>query len=289
MSLHSFLDGVALAAGLAVGGGLGLVIAVVVVVHRFSDGIGIVSLLLASRTPQGEIYRWVRSWLSRPWSACVVGLLLPIPDDVLGAMLAVFAGFFLYIGAAELLPEAHRSDRSRWVVARHAGRRGRDLRVLGLRRRGGRALTGASTGGPPARGGRARHAPAAGSSPMRWQRSAARSRRRSCTSDLRRATRASAGPRCSGRSRRSWPPASPGGSSGTATSTATSPAGRSTITTSPATDAVGWRRSTKATSGRWPNAWRPNSGSRSTTRGSTSTACARCRQPVARRSEGREA
>ena len=31
-------------------------------------------------------------------------------------MLAVFAGFFLYVGAAELLPEAHRSDQSRWVV-----------------------------------------------------------------------------------------------------------------------------------------------------------------------------
>ena len=42
---------------------------------------------------------------------------LPIPDEVLGAMLGVFAGFFLYIGAAELLPEAHRSDRSRWVAA----------------------------------------------------------------------------------------------------------------------------------------------------------------------------
>jgi len=36
---------------------------------------------------------------------------------VWGLVLAVFAGFFLYIGAAELLPEAHRSDRSRWVVA----------------------------------------------------------------------------------------------------------------------------------------------------------------------------
>jgi ZIP family zinc transporter len=39
-----------------------------------------------------------------------------IPDSVLGTMLAIFAGFFLYVGAAELLPEAHRSDRSRWVV-----------------------------------------------------------------------------------------------------------------------------------------------------------------------------
>ncbi len=117
MSLHSFLDGVALAAGLAVGGGLGLVIAVVVVVHRFSDGIGIVSLLLASRTPRNEILRWVALSALAPVVGVVVGLLLPIPDSVLGGMLAVFAGFFLYIGAAELLPEAHRSDRSRWVVA----------------------------------------------------------------------------------------------------------------------------------------------------------------------------
>ena len=116
MSFHSFLDGVALAAGLAIGGGLGLVIAAVVIMHRFSDGIGIVSLLLASRTPRDEIYRWVSLVAVAPVVGVIVGLLLPIPDEVLGGMLAVFAGFFLYIGAAELLPEAHRTDRSRWVV-----------------------------------------------------------------------------------------------------------------------------------------------------------------------------
>jgi zinc transporter ZupT len=116
MSLHSFLDGVALAAALAVGGGLGLVIAAVVIIHRFSDGIGIVSLLLASRTPVGQAYRWVGVVAIAPVLGVILGLLLPIPDEALGGMLAVFAGFFLYIGAAELLPEAHRSDRSRWIV-----------------------------------------------------------------------------------------------------------------------------------------------------------------------------
>jgi zinc transporter, ZIP family len=116
MSLHSFLDGVALAAGLALGGGIGLVIAVVVVLHRFSDGIGIVSLLLATRMPRAQIYRWVALVALAPVVGVVVGLLLPVPDAVLGGMLAIFAGFFLYIGAAELLPEAHRADRSSWVV-----------------------------------------------------------------------------------------------------------------------------------------------------------------------------
>ncbi len=116
MSLHSFLDGVALAAGLVVGGGLGLVIGFVVVVHRFSDGIGIVSLLLASRRSRDEIVRWVALVALAPVVGVIVGLALPIPDEALGALLAIFAGFFLYIGAAELLPEAHRNDRSSWVV-----------------------------------------------------------------------------------------------------------------------------------------------------------------------------
>jgi ZIP family zinc transporter len=117
MSLHSFLDGIALAAGLTAGGGLGLVIAVVVVVHRFSDGIAVVSFLVAGRTPRDQIYRWVALVAVAPVIGVIIGLLLPIPDPVLGGMLGIFAGFFLYIGAAELLPEAHRSDRSSRVVA----------------------------------------------------------------------------------------------------------------------------------------------------------------------------
>lgn len=117
MSLHSFLDGVALAAGLSVGGGLGLIIAAVVVVHRFSDGIAVVSFLLATHTPRQVIYRWVALVAIAPVVGIVIGLLLPIPDEAMGALLGLFAGFFLYIGAAELLPEAHRNDSSPRVVA----------------------------------------------------------------------------------------------------------------------------------------------------------------------------
>ncbi len=116
MGIHSFLDGVALAAGLAVGGGLGVVIATVVIIHRFSDGIGVVSFQLASNAPASTAWRWVLLVAIAPVLGVLVGLIVTVPDAVLGAVLAFFAGFFLYVGAAELLPEAHRRDGSRAVV-----------------------------------------------------------------------------------------------------------------------------------------------------------------------------
>ena len=121
MGIHSFLDGVALAAALAVGGGLGVVIATVVVVHRFSDGIGVVSFLLASRAPTRAAWRWVFLVALAPVIGVLIGSVVTVPDEVLGAILGFFAGFFLYVGAAELLPEAHRRGGSLAVVSATLG------------------------------------------------------------------------------------------------------------------------------------------------------------------------
>jgi len=116
MSVHSLLDGVAMAAAFQASPELGLVVSLVVVIHRFSDGIGIVSLLLASRVPQSSAMRWVFVVSLAPVLGAAATAVIPIPDPILGALLATFAGFFLYVGAAELLPEAHRNEGSRWVI-----------------------------------------------------------------------------------------------------------------------------------------------------------------------------
>lgn len=121
MGIHSFLDGFVLAAALAVGGALGIIIAVVVIIHRFSDGIGVVSFLLASRMPSRKAYRWVLLVAAAPVAGVLLGSVVAVPDQWLGAILGFFAGFFLYVGAAELLPEAHRRDSSRIVVAATLG------------------------------------------------------------------------------------------------------------------------------------------------------------------------
>ena len=116
MGIHSLLDGVALAAGLAAGGAIGAIIAFVVIVHRFSDGIGVVSFLLTSRMAPRIAMRWVAVVAAAPLVGVAIGSVLTVPESALGAMLAFFAGFFLYVGAAELLPEAHRRDGSRFIV-----------------------------------------------------------------------------------------------------------------------------------------------------------------------------
>ena len=51
----------------------------------------------------------------------LLGSVITVPDVVLGGVLGFFAGFFLYIGAAELLPEAHRRGRSIPVVVATLG------------------------------------------------------------------------------------------------------------------------------------------------------------------------
>ncbi len=121
MGIHSFLDGVALAAALAVGGELGVIIATVVIVHRFSDGIGVVSFLLASRMAADRAFRWVLLVAAAPIAGVLLGSVITVPDPALGAILGFFAGFFLYVGAAELLPEAHRRGGSVVIVAATLG------------------------------------------------------------------------------------------------------------------------------------------------------------------------
>jgi ZIP family zinc transporter len=116
MSTHSLLDGVAMAAAFQASPELGLVVGLVVVIHRFSDGIGIVSLLLANQVPRPIAMRWVFLVSLAPVVGAAVTAFVVIPDEILGALLATFAGFFLYVGAAELLPEAHRHEGSRLVI-----------------------------------------------------------------------------------------------------------------------------------------------------------------------------
>ena len=116
MSVHSFLDGVAIGAAFHAGTELGLIVALVVVVHDFSDGIGTVSVLLANDAKRSTAFGWLVVDALAPVVGALVTFALTIEGPVLGALLGTFVGFFLYVGAAELLPEAHRKERGGIVI-----------------------------------------------------------------------------------------------------------------------------------------------------------------------------
>jgi zinc transporter ZupT len=107
LSLHSFLDGVGIGLAFKVSTAVGAVVAAAVLAHDFSDGINTVTVVLKNR---GRGLRALR-WLVVDAVAPVVGVastyLFTLSGAKLGIVLALFCGFFLYIGASDLLPESH--------------------------------------------------------------------------------------------------------------------------------------------------------------------------------------
>src|SRR5713101_1358633 len=117
MSVHSFLDGVAIGAAFHAGTELGLIVALVVVLHDFSDGIGTVSVLLANEARRAVAFRWLLIDATAPVVGALAGFAVVLEGPALGALLGLFMGFFLYVAGAELLPEAHRKERGWSVLA----------------------------------------------------------------------------------------------------------------------------------------------------------------------------
>ncbi len=106
-SLHSFFDGVAIGLAFQANTAFGLLISAAVIGHDFSDGLNTVSILLKNRASERVSYRWLIVDATTPFLGALSTLLFRVPETWLAMILAAFAGFFLYVGASDLLPEAH--------------------------------------------------------------------------------------------------------------------------------------------------------------------------------------
>ena len=107
LALHTFTDGVGIGLAFDVGGETGFLVFLAVVTHGFADGLNTVSFVLSQSGDRKRAIRWVRLDAIAPVLGAVVGSLLTVSDTTLGYFLAVYAGFFLYMGATDLLPAAH--------------------------------------------------------------------------------------------------------------------------------------------------------------------------------------
>jgi zinc transporter ZupT len=110
LSAHSFMDGFAIGLSFHFGVHVGIVVAVAVISHDFSDGLNTFTVMLNA----GNSFRASLGMLlldaTTPILGAVSTLFFTVPERYLVLILPFFGGGFLYLGASELLPEAHQKN-----------------------------------------------------------------------------------------------------------------------------------------------------------------------------------
>lgn len=106
MALDNVVDGVGIAVGFLVDPALGLIITLAVMAHEVPQGITSAELLSRAHFPQ----RRILAILALAGMAYIAGALLSgyLPEAWHQRAIAFVAGSFIYVGASDLLAEAHR-------------------------------------------------------------------------------------------------------------------------------------------------------------------------------------
>lgn len=117
LSLHSLLDGMGIGLAFKVSPAVGIIVTVAVLAHDFSDGINTVNMVLTRGGTRRGAFRWLLVDALAPAVGILSTLFITISEPTLGLVLALFAGFFIYIGACDLVPESHHAHPTFWTTA----------------------------------------------------------------------------------------------------------------------------------------------------------------------------
>lgn len=111
MALHSAIDGMIIGTGFEVSHELGLLAALGVIAHEVPEGIAMLAILLHYGWPRRRAIQLTSFVaIATPAAALVsYALVRDLDPQLLGALLAMAGGSFVYIAASDLIPESHRS------------------------------------------------------------------------------------------------------------------------------------------------------------------------------------
>ncbi|HWB93107.1 MAG TPA: ZIP family metal transporter, partial [Puia sp.] len=107
LSGHSFMDGVGIGLAFQISPTVGTIVAIAVIAHDFCDGLNTVSLMLVNDNPKKRAFLLLLLDAITPMLGVASTLVSRVPPSVTMNYLGFFAGFLLYIGASDILPEAH--------------------------------------------------------------------------------------------------------------------------------------------------------------------------------------
>jgi len=108
-SAHSLLDGLAMGLAFQVDRQVGLVVAAAVLAHDFADGLNTVNVVMRHGASRAAALRWLAADAAAPMLGVMLSFLLSPAPASMSLVLAGFGGFFLYIGACDLLPASQRA------------------------------------------------------------------------------------------------------------------------------------------------------------------------------------
>lgn len=114
--LHSFLDGLGIGLAFKVSPAVGWIVAAAVLTHDFSDGINTVGMILKGSDDRKKAFKWLVADAIAPGLGVLATLFFTVSKPVLGLILAVFTGLFLYLGASDLIPESHHRHPTIWTT-----------------------------------------------------------------------------------------------------------------------------------------------------------------------------
>ncbi len=122
LTFHTFLDGLAIGLSFQVNPALGVAVGLGVIAHGFSDGLNSVSLMLAHGNSLKKTFRMLFLNATAPLLGGLVSVFISLPDKTLLLAVGFIGGFLLYIGASDILPEAHSKNSSyKTILATLAG------------------------------------------------------------------------------------------------------------------------------------------------------------------------
>jgi zinc transporter, ZIP family len=121
LSVHSFIDGLGIGLAFGLDTTTGLLVFLAVVSHDFADGLNTVSFVMRQSGDRRTAIRWLAVDAAAPLVGAIVGASLSVGEEQLGALLAVYVGFFLFMGATDLLPHAHEHPSGKRVLLTVAG------------------------------------------------------------------------------------------------------------------------------------------------------------------------
>jgi zinc transporter ZupT len=104
---HSFMDGVGIGLAFQVSPAVGVTVAIAVIAHDFCDGLNTVGLMLLHRNSTRRSIVMLALDALAPVIGAASTLAFTLSDHALVLYLGGFAGFLLYIGASDILPQAH--------------------------------------------------------------------------------------------------------------------------------------------------------------------------------------